>query len=459
MAMGIDGLVSGLDTTSLIEALVNAEAGTQRVLASKVNTAQRVVTDLQSLNSSVAALAANATSWSTTDKLRSVTARSSASSVTVSADATATAGALTFTVDRLASAQVSVSAAMTSWTGGSTVTLVDADGTPTEIAAGSSLSELAANINAAGAGVTATLVASGVDTLTGDPRYRLQLNGAVGAAGAFSLYDGTAAEVDAETAVDLLAAPGAATVSTAQDAAVTLWAGTSAAQEITSTTNAFTDLLPGVDVTVSAVEASAVTLTIAPSTTTATTAASNLVASVEGVLGTIRTKSSVTSTTGSNGKPAVSAGSFTGDGQIRTLGSALSRAVMDPIGGQSPSTIGITISRTGAIEFDSAKFATALADDPEATRSMLAQIASRVADVANAASNKVDGTITQRITSKQSAIVGLQEQISGWDDRLAVRRARLQTVYAQMETALSALQSQSSWLSAQISSMNPGNQK
>lgn len=456
MAMGIDGLVSGLDTTSLIKSLIDAEAGTQRILSTKVTTAQRLVTDLQSLNSAVSTLAANATSWSTTDKLRSVTGTSSASSVAVSADTTATVGSLTFTVDRLASAQISVTAAMTSWTGGSTVTLVDADGAQTEVAAGSSLSELAANINAAGAGVTATLVASGVDSLSGDPRYRLQLTGAGGAAGAFSLYDGTAAEVDAETAVDLLAAPGAATVSTAQDAAVTLWAGTSAAQEITSTSNTFTELLPGVDITVSAVETSAVTLTVAPSTATATNAATNLVAGVNGLLSSIRTKSAVTSTTGADGTAAVSAGSFTGDSQIRTLSSALSRAVMDPVGGASPSTIGITITRTGSIEFDSVTFAAALADDPAGTQNMLAQIATRVADVANAASNKVDGTLTQRITSKQSAIAGLQTQIADWDDRLAVRRARLQTVYAQMETALSALQSQSSWLTAQLGGMNTG---
>jgi flagellar hook-associated protein 2 len=450
MAMGIDGLVSGLDTTSLIDALINAEAGTQRILSTKVGTTQKLVTDLQTLNSSVAALASNATSWSTVDKLRSVTASSSASSVAVTADATTTPGTLSFTVDRLAKPQVSVTAAMTAWTGGSTVTLVDAAGAKKEVATGSSLADLAANINSAGAGVTATLVASGTDPGSGDPRYRLQLSGATGAAGAFSFYAGTAAEVTAGTATDLLAAPGAATVSSAQDAAITLWAGTSVAQEITSTSNVFADVLPGVDVTVSAVEASPVTLTVARSSNTATAAATNLVGAVNTILTSIRTKSAVTSTTGTDGTPAVSAGSFTGDGMVRTLGSALSRAVMDPVGGASPSTIGITVTRTGSIEFDATKFSAALAADPAGTQNMLAQISSRIAGVADAASNKVDGTITQRITSKQSQVTDLQKQISDWDDRLAVRRSRLEAVYAQMETALSALQSQSSWLTAQL---------
>lgn len=451
MAMGIDGLVSGLDTTSLIDALINAEAGTQRILSTKVGTTQKLVTDLQSLNSSVATLAANAKSWSTADKLRSVTAASSTSTVAVAADATATPGSLTFTVDRLAKPQISVTAAMTAWTGGSTVTLVDAAGVKKEVAAGASLADLAANINSAGTGVTATLVASGTDPGTGDPRYRLQLNGATGAAGAFSFYDGTAADVTGGTATDLLAAPGAATVSTAQDAAVTLWAGTSAAQQITSTSNGFTDLLPGVDITVSAVESSPVTLNVTRSTSTATNAATNLITGVNSILTSIRTKSAVSTTTGADGSPAVSSGSFTGDGQVRALSASLSRAVMDPIGGASPSTIGITITRTGSIELDATKFAAALAADPTTTQGMLAQISARVAGVADEASNKIDGALTTRITNKQSSITDLQKQISNWDDRLATRRSRLESVYAKMETALSALQSQSSWLTSQLS--------
>jgi flagellar hook-associated protein 2 len=459
MALGIDGLVSGLDTTSLIDALINAEAGTQRILSTKVTTAQKLVTDLQTLNSSVATLATNATSWSTADKLRSVTASASASSVAVTADATATPGSLSFTVDRLAKPQISVTAAMTSWTGGSTVTLVDAAGVAKEVAAGASLADLAANINAAGTGVTATLVASGTDSGTGDPKYRLQLSGTTGAAGAFSFYDGTAADVTGGTATDLLAAPGAATVSTAQDAAVTLWAGTSAAQEITSTSNAFTDLLPGVDITVSAVESSPVTLSVARSTSTATNAATNLITGVNNILTSIRTKSAVTTTTGTDGSPAVSSGSFTGDGQVRALSASLSRAVMDPIGGESPSTIGITITRTGSIELDATKFAAALAADPSKTQGMLAQISARIADVAGEASNKIDGALTQRISNKQSSITDLQKQIAGWDDRLAARRSRLESVYAKMETALSALQSQSSYLTAQLATTTSGSSK
>lgn len=458
MAMGIDGLVSGLDTTSLIDSLIKAEAGTQTLLSKKVSKAQSLITDLQSLNSALATLTTNAAGSSTVDKLRGTTATSSASSVKVTADATVAPGSLTFRVDRLAQPQVSVTAAMTSWAGGSTLTLVDGAGAHHEIAAGASLQDLAANINAAGTGVTATLVAAGTDSGTGDPKYRLQLASASGAAGAFSLYDGTSADVTAATATDVLAAPGAATVSVAQDAAVTLWAGTGAAQEITSSTNVLTDLLPGVDVTLSAVEASPVTITVARSDTTVSSAANALVTGVNNILTTIKTKSAVTATTGATGS-TVSAGSLTGDRMMRDLAGKLSSAVMDAVNGVSPSSIGITISRTGAVEFDATAFAAAMTKDPSGTMSAVAAISTRVEAVAKEASNTTDGSITQRITGQQSSIKDLQEQISSWDDRLATRRQRLISTYAAMETALSGLNSQSAWLASQLGTTSSGSSK
>lgn len=453
MTLGIDGLVSGLDTTSLINSLIAAESGTQNLLKTKVTSTQTLVTDLQSLNSSVAALAANAKGASTVDKLSGVTTSSSAPSVTVTADATTTPGSLTFRVDRLAQSQVSVTSTLTSWAGGPTVTLVGSDGAKTEVAAGSSLADLVANLNKSATGVSATLAAAGT-AAGGATQYRIQLTGASGAAGAFSLYDGSAADVEAGTATDVLAAPGAATVRAAQDAAVTLWAGSGAEQQITSATNTFTDLLSGVDATVSAVESSPVTVTVARSASTATTAANNLITGLNNILSTIKTKSSVTSATNADGSVGTSAGSFTGDSLVRQLSSQLSSAAMDPVNGLSPSTIGITITRTGAIQFDATAFGAAMASDPAGTQSMLATIAARIQSVAEGASDSTDGSITQRIAGEKSSISSLNEQISDWDTRLAARRATLQAQYTAMETALSSLKGQSDYLTQQLSSLN-----
>ena len=52
-SMGIDGIVSGLDTTALINSLMQAEAMPQTLLKSKVTTAGTFISALQSLNTRI----------------------------------------------------------------------------------------------------------------------------------------------------------------------------------------------------------------------------------------------------------------------------------------------------------------------------------------------------------------------------------------------------------------------
>ena len=69
--MSVDGLISGLDTTSLINQLIQAEAAPQTAFKSKVSEAQAAVAAYQGINTRYAALrtaaeaVANADTWST----------------------------------------------------------------------------------------------------------------------------------------------------------------------------------------------------------------------------------------------------------------------------------------------------------------------------------------------------------------------------------------------------------
>ena len=266
MGMAVDGLISGLDTTSLINSLMQAEAIPQTLLKSKVTDSTTYITAMQALNSKIAALADLATKTSKPAGVDLHTATSSSTGVTATAGPGATDGNLDFTVDRLAQAQVTVSGPLTQWPDQPPVlTFVSADGTTKQItAASSSLADVAAAINSAGVGVSATRVSAGLDPSTGQQLYRLQLSSTkTGAAGAFTAYRGTPAQVTAGTATNLLSDPGAAQVRAAQDAQVTLWAGTGAAQTVTSSTNTFSDVLPGVTMNVTAASATPVTLTVA----------------------------------------------------------------------------------------------------------------------------------------------------------------------------------------------------
>ena len=62
MGTSIDGLISGLDTTSLIDSLMQAAAQPQTVLRNQAAGQQTTIQALQSLNSKIAALATLATS-------------------------------------------------------------------------------------------------------------------------------------------------------------------------------------------------------------------------------------------------------------------------------------------------------------------------------------------------------------------------------------------------------------
>ncbi|MGZ4660271.1 MAG: flagellar filament capping protein FliD [Arthrobacter sp.] len=455
MGTAIDGLSSGLDTTSMINSLMAVEALPQTQLKTKLASDQSMITSLQGLNTRLTLLNSTASGDATVNALNLFTASTSAPSLTATANTTAAAGSLDVTVTKLAQTQVDVTAAMASWpvdAGGAPakLTIVDATGKQTEIApASTSLDDVVTAINAASGGAAAVKVPAGNGT------YRLQLTAtSSGAAGAFQIYQGSAADVTAGTATDLMSDPAAAVVRTAQDAEAVLYAGTAAEQKITSATNTFTNLLPGVSVTATAVSAAPVTVTVASDTAAISQKASDLVKAVNDALGFISDNSSVTTTTTAEGTSAAKGGIFTGNSSVRAVGDALLTAMAAPVNGKSPSEYGIVITRDGNFTFDPDKLAAAMASDPAGTSAALQTIASRVATSTSNATDPVQGSVTSLIKGQQSEVADLTDQISNWDTRLANRRATLQAQFTNMEVLLGGLKAQSSWLTGQLAGLS-----
>lgn len=462
MAFAIPGLASGLDSATLVSQLMQLEAIPQSMLRTKAAKTQSVVTAFQTLNTKIASLAETAKAAAKSDALRTHTATSSSDAIKATASSGATIGALDLTVSRLATSQSAVTAPIAGWTGSQDLTIVAADGTRTEVrAASASLDDVVSAINGSSSGVSAMKVAAGTDG-DGQPQYRLQLTGnETGADKAFTVYQGTAAEVDAATATDLLTAPGATVLRTAVDAEVLLWAGTDAEQAVTSASNTFENLLPGVSVTATKTTSEPATVTVARDTAAATSVVKGLVTGLRETFALIDTRSAVTNSTDAAGNPIISGGVFTGDSTVRAARQAILAAATSPVDGRSPSEIGLTITKNGSIEFDEEKFTAALAAEPAKVESMVATIAGRIADAATAQSDKYDGVITKKITGQQTLVENLNGQVSAWNDRLATRRATLERTYAALEVRMGALNSQSSWLSSQIASLPKfgGNEK
>jgi flagellar hook-associated protein 2 len=454
-SISLPGLASGLNSSELIASLLAIDAKSQSLLKNKATVISTSVSALQGLNTQVAALGTLATANAKPGSLDFYTAASTSTKVTATAATGAANGTIDVVVGTLAQAQSGVTAPMTAWTGSAAVTVVGAGGTVTSITpASTSLDDIVIAINASTAGVTATKVASGT-AADGSTQYRLQVSGKeTGASGSFSIYSGTASEVTAGTATNLLAQPGAATIRTAQDASVTLWAGTPAEQVITSKTNTFADLLPGVSVTVSGVSADPVTITVTRDTAKTSAAAAALVTGINTTLAYITARTTTITSTGADGKPVVTAGAFTGDSATRGVTQKLLDAASAPVDGRSPSEFGISITKTGTMEFSAEKFDAAFAKDPVGTQKVVSEIAARLAAAATSISDKRTGSITAKITGEQSTIDSLTAQVAKWDDRLASRKASLETYYAAFEVRMGTLNAQMTWLTSQVNALN-----
>ncbi|MCC9175691.1 flagellar filament capping protein FliD [Arthrobacter sp. zg-Y179] len=443
MALGIDGLISGIDTTAMIADLMKIEARPQAMLKQKVESNKLFVTALQNLNTKIASLteaAGKIAKAGGTDRYAAVTG---STTVTAAVKDGAAAGSLDITVNKLATAQVSLSGAMAAWPNGDALS-ISANGTITELdTAGKSLDEVISTVNKANLGVTAVKIAAG--SVDGVAQYRMQFSAsATGSAGAFTV---------SQNGTDLGA------IRAGADAEVTLWAGVAGAEtKITSATNTFADLMPGVDITVSAVSVDPVTVAVSRDTKAISDVAASLVAGLTDVFGYIDRNSAVSIDT-SDGVTKTVGGVFTGDSATRSLKQAIMGAATGSLDGRSTSDIGITLTKFGTVEFDAEKFATALAADPEKTQASLQAIAGRVEAAGKTASDKYDGSITKRIQSQESTVRSLNSQVEEWDRRLASRESTLKLVWTNLEVKLGSLNSQMDWLTGQIDSLTASSSK
>ncbi|MDN4472383.1 flagellar filament capping protein FliD [Demequina zhanjiangensis] len=453
--LGIDGIISGMDTTSIISALMRVEAQPQALLQSKQSKAENVLSALQGINTKVASLASAAEKASDPDSWASFKATSSSDAVTATAGTTASAGSLSFTVDAVATSQVSLTAAVTE---GATLvaenppslTFLKADGEYLTITpASNSLADIASAINSSSAGVTATRVqVSGGDT----PSYRLQFaSETTGADGAFELYVGDQAAVEGGTATRL----DSVVTRAATDASLTLYPGTAAETTYAQSSNTFTGLMTGVNVTLGATvePGDEVTISVATNASSVESLAKNLVSNLNTIFSDIASRTRTTSSTNDQGESIISAGLLGGDSAVRNLRTQLTQAASYPIDGASPSSYGISVTRDGEFEFDSAAFSAALADDPDGTAAFIQALGARIQETAESFSDSTSGSLSLKIQTQESRIDGLADQIAAWDDRLAMREATLSKQFTAMETALGTLNSQQSWLEQQISQL------
>ena len=318
-----------------------------------------------------------------------------------------------------------------------------------DVAAGATLADAVTAINDADLGVRAAILKVG-DT------YRLQLTAETGgSAGAFIVKSATE---DAVTA-----GSGFVQTSAGQDATLDLGGGLTA----TSSTNTFADLLAGVSVTVSKVDATPVTLTVSTDTDSVTSKVQAMVDAVNAALTEVKR-----ATSNAPGSTAT----LKGDPSLNSLAGRLLDAVSAAVGPDgSAAKIGLQLTKDGKVTFDKTKMATALKDDPALVSRMVngtpaslgvdgvvgggddvaevPGLAARVLAVSKNASDATTGSIVALAKGKDTLIKDYQDRIAAWDLRLVKRKEMLTRQFTAMETALSSLKNQSTWLAGQINSL------
>jgi len=351
--MPIDGLVSGLDTNSIIEQLMAAERVPVDLMTARKTAAQASLDAYKSVQSKLSAIATASAALERSSgwRLRSTTTSNDAVATATASD-NATLGGIQFTVDRLSTTHGVASATSVPTLGdivassGSVQLTVGA--TPHNITVGGgSLAEVAAAINDANVGVKAATVNTGSG-------YRLQLTAATsGAAAAF-----TVSGLDVGTAI----------TTQGVDAQLTFGTGPGA-YAVTSATNSFANVLPGVTVNARSVSATPVAIDVSSDAQGLAGKVKTLVDSVNSALAEIKTRTAYDAASNK-------AASLAGDAAARRASQALTRALSDAVGQSalgSPGLAGVSIDRNGNATFDQAKFLAAYTADPAAVERLFVQ--------------------------------------------------------------------------------------
>jgi flagellar hook-associated protein 2 len=459
----ISGLASGLDTSSIISALMAVASQPELAIKNQITIEQdrqaayqAVLTELNSLTTSYQALT-DVTTWAPTQAINSTDAG------TVSATLTggAAAGAYDVAVTQLARANQFTSGGATTAAADDTLHIATAAGTTDiKISAGDSLSTIATKIT----------------QTAGSPVYATLLNGQL------VLSDKQTGTANAITSVTTDGTSGLtfSQTQTAQDAMFTI-----NDNSYTSGSNIVTTALAGVTLTLGG-KTPSTTISIGeptPNTSAIETALNSFVSEYNTVIGDIETRLNEQPVPNASNPTDDATGVLYNDQGLERLLSNLRNSVSDLMTGSGTYTglsqVGLSTgaavgsgsisqdSLDGKLTVDTTAFETALNTDFASVKSLFTNatgkystegLGQRLNTILNQYTEPTisGGYLNGAIDSETTTITELQSQVTDWQQRLALKQQSLQDQFTNMETALSQAQSVGAQLSSQISSLSSG---
>lgn len=303
------------------------------------------------------------------------------------------------------------------------------------------LTEVVSAINAAGNGDTSAAIVQ-----VAEGQYRLQLQ---------SNETGSASAIGLDLGQFTGLASGFTTLSTGDDAQIQIEGTTP--YTVTSSSDTFEDLMPGVDITITGVPTGTVDIDVRRDGDELASRVETLVSSLNNVISGLKESSAYDSET-------ERAALLTGNSTIRRALDEITASVINPIDGASLGSVGLTgvnITNEGTFEFDKAAFLAAYDADPDAVERVYSvpfgsdddSVAGRLLDEIDDATAFGTGYLRSAEDAENARVDDLADSVSAWDRRLEIRETTLRGMYTRLESALAQLQAQSSWLAGQIANL------
>lgn len=459
---------TNLDINSIVTQLMTVEKRPLTLLAAKQSAIDAKISSYGMLKSAFSTLQSAAEGLSKADVFAARKATIADGNVaTVAASTTATPGNYSIEVSSLARAQVTASAA---FAGGSSATVgsgtltielgsysggaftVNPDKTPVTVTipnTATSLGDVRDAINAANAGVTASLLNDG----TGTRLVITSKDGGTANTVRITANDSDGDNTDAAGLSRLTydaSTGGSSNMSekvTATDALLKV-----NGIDVVSSTNTLTNTIEGVTLTLKNTNAgSPTTLTVSNDSSGAKAAVDKLVKSYNDAILTIKNQTAYNSTTEKGA-------ALSGESTVLSLRSRLASVVTGEIApGVSLASIGVSVQKDGSLKVDSDKLATAL-DNGKAKALFVGStgvtgLASRI-DSMIAAAIDDEGLIGNRLSGMDDAKKAMKVQEERLNTRMELIEARYRRQFSALDSMISSMNQTSDYLTKQLASLS-----
>lgn len=440
MPITVDGAVSGIDTTALIQAITAGQTAQRATVTSRISLYEGRASKISDLIGKIGTMTDALEGIQDLSDFRAFSATNADNDYfSVEVDGDSVAGSYDIEVLSLASSETRASTAQASKTdalGISGSLALTYDGTTSNIAvgAGDSLTEIAESINEVD-GLSAYVM----NTTTG---YRLVVQGNSSGSDYAVAFDESALSAGLG-----FNDPGAV-IRSATDARVSI-----NGLEVTSSSNRFTDPVPGMTLDVSALSGGdATTVTVASDPDAIEERLQRFVTAYNDVVNFVNVQSVYNAEAGIRGP-------FVGEAAVDRVVAGLRDVVSSTFAslGQdfdALSLVGIESDSSGRLTIDSDRLQEVLSSDPDQLSNLFTGAGGFIEamlDRADVYVDSRDGSLYNRKDTLEDRVADMNERVEAMDRRMATTQARLRRQFSALESLMSGLQGTSNYLTSLFS--------